>query len=183
MFDLVQVDSEWRISSLELLELINQIRVAEGLNKMMPSRFNRKVRDELEDDNLRWQKKSAVINQQLTNEIEFCELTGDQALRVGMREFKRVRAKVVERIQQLRLEVSQLKLIQQCGQMADRALELANDGKLKDAADLIVLAERQYKPISSQAGVNLNSCKPSKRQIKSTGKYIGSLLQIDLFPE
>lgn len=57
MFDLVQVDSEWRISSLELLELINQIRVAEGLNKMMPSRFNRKVRDELEGDNLRWQKK------------------------------------------------------------------------------------------------------------------------------
>jgi len=79
--------------------------------------------------------------------------------------------------------VSQLKLIQQCGQMADRALELANDGKLKDAADLIVLAERQYKPISSQAGVNLNSCKPSKRKIKSTGKYIGSLLQINLFPE
>lgn len=56
MFDLVQVDSEWRTSSLELLELINQIRVAEGLNKMMPSRFNRKVRDELEGDNLRWQK-------------------------------------------------------------------------------------------------------------------------------
>ncbi|HFF3772650.1 TPA: hypothetical protein ACGCGI_000489 [Escherichia coli] len=183
MFDLVQVDSEWRISSLELLELINQIRVAEGLNKMMPSRFNRKVRDELEGDNLRWQKKSAVINQQLTNEIEFCELTGDQALRVGMREFKRVRAKVVERIQQLRLEVSQLKLIQQCGKMADHALELANEGKVKEGADLITLADKRYKPLSSQAGVTLNACKSPKRKIKNTGDYIGSLLQIDLFPE
>ncbi|HBL7459649.1 TPA: hypothetical protein LTA87_001001 [Escherichia coli] len=183
MFDLVQVDSEWRISSLELLDLVNQIRVAEGLNKLPPNRFNKKIKDELEGESLYWHKMRININQQLTKEVEICELTGDQALRVGMREFKRVRAKVVERINQLRLEVSQYKLIQQCGQMADRALELANDGKLKDAADLIVLAERQYKPISNQAGINLNSCKPSKRKIKSTGKYIGSLLQIDLFPE
>ena len=186
MFDLVQVDSEWRIRSDELLELINQIRKAEGLNELKNDRFNAKIRDELEGEFLEAHKMRVQADGKAANfrkEKEVYSLTGNQALRVGMRETKRIRAKVVERIQQLRLEVSQLKLIQQCGQMADRALELANDGKLKDAADLIVLAERQYKPISSQAGVNLNSCKPSKRKIKSTGKYIGSLLQINLFPE
>ncbi len=183
MFDLVQVDSEWRISSLELLELINQIRVAEGLNKLAPNRLNTKIKDELEGENLYWHKMRININQQLTKDVEVCELTGDQALRVGMREFKRVRAKVVERIQQLRLEVSQLKLIQQCGKMADHALELANEGKVKEGADLITLADKRYKPLSSQAGVTLNACKSPKRKIKNTGDYIGSLLQIDLFPE
>ncbi|EQA2040210.1 hypothetical protein ACXZEU_001884 [Escherichia coli] len=170
MFDLVQVDSEWRIRSDELLELINQIRKAEGLNELKNDRFNAKIRDELEGEFLEAHKMRVQADGKAANfrkEKEVYSLTGNQALRMGMRETKRIRAKVVERIQQLRLEVSQLKLIQQCGQMADRALELANDGKLKDAADLIVLAERQYKPISSQAGANLNSCKPSKRKLKA----------------
>ena len=86
MFDLVQVDSEWRISSLELLDLVNQIRVAEGLNKLPPNRFNKKIKDELEGESLYWHKMRININQQLTKEVEICELTGDQALRVGMRE-------------------------------------------------------------------------------------------------
>ncbi|MCV8650960.1 hypothetical protein ODT52_00570 [Escherichia coli] len=151
MFDLVQVDSEWRIRSDELLELINQIRKAEGLNELKNDRFNAKIRDELEGEFLEAHKMRVQADGKAANfrkEKEVYSLTGNQALRMGMRETKRIRAKVVERIQQLRLEVSQLKLIQQCGQMADRALELANDGKLKDAADLIVLAERQYKPFT-----------------------------------
>ena len=183
MFDLVQVDSEWRISSLELLDFVNQIRVAEGLNKLPPNRFNKKIKDELEGESLYWHKMRININQQLTKEVEICELTGDQALRVGMREFKRVRAKVVERINQLRLEVSQYKLIQQCADKADQAVALANEGKLNEAADLIVIAKREYLPLSSAAGKTLNRCRPTKRKLNQSENYIGSLLQIDLFPE
>lgn len=60
MFDLVQVDSEWRISSLELLDLVNQIRVAEGLNKLPPNRFNKKIKDELEGESLYWHKCALI---------------------------------------------------------------------------------------------------------------------------
>lgn len=59
MFDLVQVDSEWRIRSDELLELINQIRKAEGLNELKNDRFNAKIRDELEGEFLEAHKMHA----------------------------------------------------------------------------------------------------------------------------
>ena len=86
------------ISSIELLEKINELREQAGQPPVRRNVFNARVEDELDGFNY----KSFVVEGQRGSDSVGYELTYDQALLVGMRESKTIRRAVLSYVEQLR---------------------------------------------------------------------------------
>lgn len=86
------------ISSIELLEKINELREQAGQAPVRRNVFNARVEDELDGFNY----KSFVVEGQRGSDSVGYELTYDQALLVGMRESKTIRRAVLAYVEQLR---------------------------------------------------------------------------------
>ncbi len=84
-------NSEQKMSSKDLLDLINQVRAQFGEPQVRLNKFNEKIEDELDGENY---TKSVVQNSNNTESVVF-ELTIDQCILIGMRESKGVRKNVL----------------------------------------------------------------------------------------
>ena len=85
------------MSSIDLLELINNVRVANNEEPLRRNSFNLKIEDELEGSHY---TKNVVKNQNGTESVVY-ELTIEQCTLIGMRESKSVRRTVLEKLKQL----------------------------------------------------------------------------------
>ena len=85
------------MSSIDLLELINNVRVANNEEPLRRNSFNLKIEDELEGSHY---TKNVVKNQNGTESVVY-ELTIEQCTLIGMRESKGVRRTVFEKLKQL----------------------------------------------------------------------------------
>lgn len=85
------------MSSIDLLELINNVRVANNEEPLRRNSFNLKIEDELEGSHY---TKNVVKNQNGTESVVY-ELTIEQCTLIGMRESKGVRRSVLEKLKQL----------------------------------------------------------------------------------
>ena len=85
------------MSSIDLLELINNVRVANNEEPLRRNSFNLKIEDELEGSHY---TKNVVKNQNSTESVVY-ELTIEQCTLIGMRESKGVRRTVLEKLKQL----------------------------------------------------------------------------------
>ena len=84
-------NSEQKMSSKDLLDLINHVRAQFGEPMVRLNKFNEKIEDELEGENY---TKSVVQNFNNTESVVF-DLTIDQCMLIGMRESKGVRKNVL----------------------------------------------------------------------------------------
>lgn len=85
------------ISSLDLLEKINELRERAGERPLRRNVFNGRIEDELEGDNY----KTFVIDDQRGVDSHGYQLTHQQALLVGMRESKVVRRGVLAYVESM----------------------------------------------------------------------------------
>ena len=85
------------MSSIDLLELINNVRVANNEEPLRRNSFNLKIEVELEGSHY---TKNVVKNQNGTESVVY-ELTIEQCTLIGMRESKGVRRTVFEKLKQL----------------------------------------------------------------------------------
>lgn len=85
------------MSSIELLDLINESRIEYGEPEIRRNKLNEKIEDELEGDNY---TKSVVRNLNNTESVVY-HLTIDQCTLIGMRESKSVRRKVLAKLKEL----------------------------------------------------------------------------------
>ena len=85
------------MSSIDLLELINNVRVANNEEPLRRNSFNLKIEDELEGSHY---TKNVVKNQNGTESVVY-ELNIEQCTLIGMRESKSVRRTVLEKLKQL----------------------------------------------------------------------------------
>lgn len=97
MSNLITFNNEPTMSSLELLEIINESRSKAGESVVRRNQFHERVVDELEGEHY---KKNVVQNLNNTESVVF-ELTKDQCTLVAMRESKAVRRSVLERLKSL----------------------------------------------------------------------------------
>lgn len=84
-------NSEQKMLSKDLLDLINQVRAQFGEPQVRLNKFNEKIEDELDGENY---TKSVVQNFNNTESVVF-ELTIEQCILIGMRESKGVRKNVL----------------------------------------------------------------------------------------
>ena len=94
---LAEIQSNKTMSSIDLLELINNVRVANNEEPLRRNSFNLKIEDELEGSHY---TKNVVKNQNGTESVVY-ELTIEQCTLIGMRESKSVRRTVLEKLKQL----------------------------------------------------------------------------------
>ncbi|ATU46807.1 DNA-binding protein [Acinetobacter junii] len=87
------------MSSKELLELINQVRLGMGEPMLRLNSFNAKIEDELDGENY---IKNVVQNFNNTESVVF-QLTLEQCMLIGMRESKAVRKNVLATLKQKQL--------------------------------------------------------------------------------
>ncbi|MCL8264261.1 phage antirepressor KilAC domain-containing protein [Acinetobacter baumannii] len=87
------------MSSKELLELINQVRLSMGEPMLRLNSFNAKIEDELDGENY---IKNVVQNFNNTESVVF-QLTLEQCMLIGMRESKAVRKNVLTTLKQKQL--------------------------------------------------------------------------------
>ena len=109
-----------KMSSRDLLDLINQVRADLGEPLLRLNSFNLKIEDELDGENY---TKNVVQNFNNTESVVF-ELTIDQCMLIGMRESKAVRKNVLAILKQKRLPQSFSEALQLAADQA-RQLELA----------------------------------------------------------
>lgn len=94
--NLARIAQDQQVTSLELRDLVNEAREAEGEPLIRNNQFIARVIDELDIDESTY---NSVVGQKLNSRgtySDYVELTADQALLVGMRESKGVRKKVLE---------------------------------------------------------------------------------------
>lgn len=97
MNNLIAMSSEITMSSLELLEIVNNERSNAGESVHEPRKFLLKVQDELDLDET---GKKFRLNSNQT-ESAYYDLTMDQMMLVGMRESKSVRRNVLAKLKQM----------------------------------------------------------------------------------
>lgn len=94
MNNIIAMSSEMTMSSLELLEIVNNERSNAGESVHEPRKFLLKVQDELDLDET---GKKFRLNSNQT-ESAYYDLTLDQMMLVGMRESKSVRRNVLDKL-------------------------------------------------------------------------------------
>ena len=94
MNNLIEMSSEMTMSSLDLLEIVNNERSNAGESVHEPRKFLLKVQDELDLDET---GKKFRLNSNQT-ESAYYDLTLDQMMLVGMRESKSVRRNVLDKL-------------------------------------------------------------------------------------
>ena len=99
--NLLQSIQQQKMSSADLLKLVNQARKDFGEKPVRLNDFNNRIKDELSDDNY---ETFVVQNTNKTSSILF-NLTIDQCMLVSMRESKSVRRFVLEKIRELELKL------------------------------------------------------------------------------
>jgi phage antirepressor YoqD-like protein len=156
------------MSSIDLLELINQSRVALGESEVRRNDFMARCRDELEGDHY----ETFVVTNSNGTQSEAMNLTKDQCMLVAMRESKAVRRSVLETLnkiapsqapsfaipptyaaalrlaadQQEQLE-TQAKLIEQqrpAVEFLDRFVEAKSTKSLREVAKVLGVKEREF---------------------------------------
>ena len=113
------------MSSIDLLELINNVRVANNEEPLRRNSFNLKIEDELEGSHY---TKNVVKNQNGTESMVY-ELTIEQCTLIGMRESKGVRTTVLEKLKQLENHIQ----LPNFTDPAEAAIAWANEYKAKQA--------------------------------------------------
>ena len=113
------------MSSIDLLELINNVRVANNEEPLRRNSFNLKIEDELEGSHY---TKNVVKNQNGTESVVY-ELTIEQCTLIGMRESKGVRRTVLEKLKQLENHIQ----LPNFTDPAEAAIAWANEYKAKQA--------------------------------------------------
>ena len=113
------------MSSIDLLELINNVRVANNEEPLRRNSFNLKIEDELEGSHY---TKNVVKNQNGTESVVY-ELTIEQCALIGMRESKGVRRSVLEKLKQLENHIQ----LPNFTDPAEAAIAWANEYKAKQA--------------------------------------------------
>ena len=113
------------MSSIDLLELINNVRVANNEEPLRRNSFNLKIEDELEGSHY---TKNVVKNQNGTESVVY-ELTIEQCTLIGMRESKGVRRSVLEKLKQLENHIQ----LPNFTDPAEAAIAWANEYKAKQA--------------------------------------------------
>lgn len=113
------------MSSIDLLELINNVRVANNEEPLRRNSFNLKIEDELEGSHY---TKNVVKNQNGTESVVY-ELTIEQCTLIGMRESKSVRRTVLEKLKQLENHIQ----LPNFTDPAEAAIAWANEYKAKQA--------------------------------------------------
>ena len=113
------------MSSIDLLELINNVRVANNEEPLRRNSFNLKIEDELEGS---YCTKNVVKNQNGTESVVY-ELTIEQCTLIGMRESKSVRRTVLEKLKQLENHIQ----LPNFTDPAEAAIAWANEYKAKQA--------------------------------------------------
>lgn len=97
-------NEEVTMTSLELLEVINQYRLQDGKSKMRHDNFMQKIRDELDEEAL---LKFQGSYQGADNAMVICyNLPKDECMLIAMRESKFVRKQTVQYIKSLESKVS-----------------------------------------------------------------------------
>ncbi|WP_392564344.1 phage antirepressor KilAC domain-containing protein [Orbus wheelerorum] len=109
-------NNELTMSSRDLLDVINEVRKAEGENPVRVNQFHDRVADELSDFNY----KTFVVENLNNTQSTYFELNQDMCMLVAMRESKRVRRVVLD---QLKNKFNQNQL--QVPQTLPEALRLA----------------------------------------------------------
>ena len=109
-----------KMSSRDLLDLINQVRAQFNEKPVRLNDFNSRIADELDGENY---ETFVVQNFNNTESIVF-ELTIDQCMLIGMRESKAVRKNVLAILKQKQLPQSFSEALQLAADQA-RQLELA----------------------------------------------------------
>ena len=97
MNNLIAMSSEMTMSSLDLLEIVNNERSSAGESVHEPRKFLLKVQDELDLDET---GKKFRLNSNQT-ESAYYDLTLDQMMLVGMRESKSVRRNVLDKLKSM----------------------------------------------------------------------------------
>lgn len=97
MNNLIAMSSEMTMSSLDLLEIVNNERSNAGESVHEPRKFLLKVQDELDLDET---GKKFRLNSNQT-ESAYYDLTLDQMMLVGMRESKSVRRNVLDKLKSM----------------------------------------------------------------------------------
>lgn len=94
---LINIDQDHTISTIDLLEAVNEARTAAGETEIRNNDFVARVEDELEDENpvTKLSRPTRGGTPQ-----RYYDLTKDQALQVGMRESKAVRRSVLNKLNQ-----------------------------------------------------------------------------------
>ena len=113
------------MSSIDLLELINNVRAANNEEPLRRNSFNLKIEDELEGS---YYTKNVVKNQNGTESVVY-ELTIEQCTLIGMRESKGVRRSVLEKLKQLENHIQ----LPNFTDPAEAAIAWANEYKAKQA--------------------------------------------------
>ncbi len=113
------------MSSIDLLELINNVRVANNEEPLRRNSFNLKIEDELEGSHY---TKNVVKNQNGTESVVY-ELAIEQCTLIGMRESKSVRRTVLEKLKQLENHIQ----LPNFTDPAEAAIAWANEYKAKQA--------------------------------------------------
>nr|BDD45530.1 phage regulatory protein [Moraxellaceae bacterium] len=113
------------MSSIDLLELINNVRAANNEEPLRRNSFNLKIEDELEGS---YYTKNVVKNQNGTESVVY-ELTIEQCTLIGMRESKGVRRTVLEKLKQLENHIQ----LPNFTDPAEAAIAWANEYKAKQA--------------------------------------------------
>jgi len=94
-------NNEATMTSLELLEVINQYRIEDGKKAMRHDNFMQKIVDELEEGALKFQDSYKNNNLQNSPSYKMYKLPKDECMLMAMRESKFVRRKTVDYIKQL----------------------------------------------------------------------------------
>lgn len=98
------VEAPATMTSIELLEIINQARAEFGEPKIRNNKFVEKIEDELEGNAY---TKSATVPEGGGTPMETIELTREQCMLVAMRESKGVRRKVLAKLNALESKLNQ----------------------------------------------------------------------------
>ena len=86
--------NQFTMSSRDLLEMINKVRLEENENAVRVNQFHERVADELSDFNY----KTFVVENLNNTKSTYFELTQDMCMLVAMRESKKVRRIVLEQL-------------------------------------------------------------------------------------
>lgn len=101
--NMVQSSNAVSMSSVELLELVNDARADAGEPKIRANVFADRIKDELDGEHY----KSFVVQNLNGTQSEVFDLTRDQCALVSMRESKSVRRKVLAKLNALESKLSQ----------------------------------------------------------------------------
>lgn len=113
------------VSSLELLKIINQVRLEFGESTIRPNDFHARIHDELEGEHY----ETFVVNNPNRTVTVAAKLNHDQSMLISMRESKGVRRKVLEilkgqQVQPVRIPQTYAEALQLAADQAHQ-LELA----------------------------------------------------------